>query len=78
MMRCFYLSRNIIGLIIVISPLVGFLCIDHSLLFSAGFLCGLIIGVPLALGCYTLLPFQLWTFFYVLLSCGGWFIFFIL
>ena len=76
-MRCFYLSRNIIGLIIVISPLVGFLCIDHSLLFSAGFLCGLIIGVPLALGCYTLLPFQLWTFFYVLLSCGGCFLFYI-
>ena len=43
-MRCFYLSRNIIGLIIVISPLVGFLCIDHSLFLSPGFLCGLIVG----------------------------------
>ena len=68
MIRYFYLTRNILGLIIVISPLAGFLCIDHSLFLSPGFLCGLIVGVPLALGCYTLLSFRLWTMLYVLLS----------
>ena len=75
MIRYFYLTRNILGLIIVISPLAGFLCIDHSLFLSPGFLCGLIVGVPLALGCYTLLSFRLWTILYVLLSCYGFFLF---
>ena len=48
MIRYFYLTRNIFGLIIVISPLAGFLCIDHSLFLSPGFLCGLIVGGGLA------------------------------
>lgn len=75
MMRFFYLTRNILGLVIVISPLAGFLCIDYSFFLSLSFLCGLIAGIPLALGCYTLLPFRLWTCLYVLLSCYGFFLF---
>lgn len=75
MLRFFYLTRNILGLVIVISPLAGFLCIDYSFFLSLGFLCGLIAGVPLAFGCYTQLPFRLWTCLYVLLSCYGFFLF---
>ncbi len=75
MIRFFYLTRNILGLLLVISPLVGFLCIDHSFFLSLGFLCGLAAGVPLALRCYDLLPFRLWTGMHVLLSCYGFFLF---
>lgn len=72
--RFFYLTRNILGLLLVISPLAGFLCIDYSLFLSPEFLCGLAVGVPLALRCYNLLPFRLWTGLYVLLCCGGFFL----
>ena len=75
MIRFFYLTRNILGLLLVISPLAGFLCIDHSFFLSLGFLCGLAAGVPLALRCYDLLPFRLWTGLYVLLCCGSFFLY---
>ena len=75
MIRFFYLTRNILGLLLVISPLAGFLCIDYSFVLSMGFLCGLTVGVPLALRCYDLLPFRLWTGLYVLFCCGGFFLY---
>lgn len=71
MLRFFYCTRNIAGLIMVISPLVGFLYIDYSFTLSMIFLCSLAAGIPLGSACYDLLNFRLWTSLACLAACLG-------
>lgn len=61
MIRFFYHTRNILGLILVISPLVGFLYIDYNFTLSMIFLCSIAAGIPLGSACYRLINFRLWT-----------------
>ena len=57
MLRFFYCTRNIAGLILVISPLAGFLYIDFNFTLSMIFLCSLAAGIPLGSACYNFLNF---------------------
>ena len=61
MRRLFYCTRNIVGLILVISPLAGFLYIDYNFTHSMIFLCSIAAGIPLGSACYRLINFRLWT-----------------
>ena len=71
MIRFFYHTRNILGLILVISPLVGFLYIDFNFTLSMVFFCALAFGVPLGSVCYRLVNFKLWTAFACVAACMG-------
>ena len=71
MRRLFYCTRNIAGLILVISPLVGFLYIDYNFTLSMVFMCALALGVFLGSACYELLNFRLWTSLASIASCIG-------
>ena len=71
MIRFFYCTRNITGLILVISPLVGFLYIDYNFTLSMVFMCALATGVFLGSSCYELLNFRLWTSLASIASCMG-------
>ena len=71
MIQFFYHTRNILGLILVISPLVGFLYIDFNFTLSMVFFCALAFGVPLGSICYRLVNFKLWTAFACVAACMG-------
>ena len=49
MLYYFYLTRNIIGLVLIISPLAGFLYIDSNFIFSMITICTASVIVPLIL-----------------------------
>lgn len=69
--KFFYCTRNIIGLILVISPLAGFLYIDFDFTLSMIFFCALAAGVPLGSLCYRLIGFRLWTGLACIAACLG-------
>ena len=71
MIRFFYCTRNITGLILVISPLVGFLFIDFNFTLSMVFMCTLAAGIFLGSACYELLSFRLWTGLASIAACMG-------
>lgn len=71
MIKYFYCTRNIVGLILVISPLAGFLYIDYSFTLSMIFFCALTVGVLLGSACYELIHFRLWTCFASIAACIG-------
>lgn len=71
MISFFYYTRNILGLILVISPLAGFLYIDYNFTLSMIFFCAFAAGVPLGSACYRLINFRLWTGFACTAACLG-------
>lgn len=71
MVNFFYCTRNITGLILIISPLVGFLFIDYNFTLSMVFMCTLAAGVILGSACYELLSFRLWTSLASVAACLG-------
>lgn len=71
MLRFFYCTRNIVGLILVISPLAGFLYIDYNFTLSMIFLCSLAAGIPFGSACYDYLNFKLWTSLACIAACVG-------
>ena len=71
MLRFFYFTRNIAGLILVISPLAGFLYIDFNFTLSMIFLCSMAAGIPLGSACYNYLNFKLWTSLACIAACLG-------
>ena len=71
MLYLFYLTRNIIGLILVLSPLAGLLYIDLTFSLSIIFMSGLLAGIPLWHYCSELLNFRLRTSIAAVLACAG-------
>ena len=71
MINFFYYTRNITGLILLISPLVGFLFIDFNFTLSMVFLCALAAGMVLAAVCYDYLNFRLWTCLFCIAAAAG-------
>ena len=71
MTHFFYMTRNIFGLIFVISPLAGFLYIDQPFVLSIVFLSATLIGLPLAVTCYEFFNFKLWTTLCGVIFCYG-------
>lgn len=71
MVKFFYYSRNIIGLILLISPLVGFLFIDLNFTLSMVLLCALGAGILLGAACYDFLNFRLWTSLFCIAAAAG-------
>ena len=57
----FYIARNILGLIMVISPLSGLLFIDFNSDLFIVFLAGVVLGVPIGVICLKTVPFRIWT-----------------
>lgn len=71
MIYFFYYTRNITGLILLISPLVGFLFIDFSFTLSMVFLCSLAAGMLLGALCYDCLNFRLWICIFCIACSAG-------
>ena len=71
MLYYFYLTRNIIGLILALSPLAGLLYIDWNFALITAFFCGLLAGSPLGLYISERINFKVWTSLCVVLACAG-------
>ncbi|MBR5230241.1 MAG: hypothetical protein IKW01_05215 [Firmicutes bacterium] len=61
MLYFFYYTRNILGLIMVISPLAGFLFIDFNFSLFMVFLLGAVLGAAAGPWLCSLINFRLWT-----------------
>lgn len=71
MLYLFYLTRNIVGLILVLSPLAGLLYIDLTFSLSIIFMSGLLAGIPLWHYCSEHINFRLRTSIAAVLACTG-------
>lgn len=71
MLKIFYQNRNIIGLVLVISPFLSFLFLEQSFGQRMACLCGGAAALPLLCLAFHRLPFRLWTALCAAAAWGG-------
>lgn len=74
MLQFFYKTRNILGLILVISPALALLPAGNGFSLSLPFLCAMAVGLPLLCAAFRAMPLRLWTALCAFLLAAGFFL----
>ena len=71
MLQFFYKTKNVIGLILVISPVTGFLFIDKDFVASMILLCAVAAATPLMCTAFRYIKLKMWLFICGFFACYG-------